>query len=72
MLKRSSLVFDEADSYFSVTTRNIFSTRYYKFIEAYHLLKFPNEKQILEKAYNEYLYLKKSNLWGNKNISKTK
>ena len=25
-----------------------------------------NEKQILEKAYSEYLYLKKSNLWGNK------
>ena len=23
-----------------------------------------NEKQILEKAYNEYLDLKKSNLWG--------
>ena len=28
------------------------------------LLKFSNEKQILEKAYNEYLDLKKSNLWG--------
>ena len=38
---------------------------YYKYHEAYHLLKFPNEKQILEKAYNEYLELKKSNLWGN-------
>ena len=32
--------------------------------EEYHLLKFSNEKQILEKAYNEYLDLKKSNLWG--------
>ena len=39
---------------------------YYKFYEAYHLLKFSNEKQILEKAYNEYLDLKRSNLWGNK------
>ena len=39
---------------------------YYKFIEAYHLLKFPNEKQILEKGYNEYLELKRQNLWGNK------
>ena len=39
---------------------------YYKYHEAYHLLKFSNEKQILEKAYNEYLDLKKSNLWGNK------
>ncbi|MDE6713290.1 MAG: NUDIX domain-containing protein [Lachnospiraceae bacterium] len=27
---------------------------YYKYHEAYHLLKFPNEKQILEKAYEEY------------------
>ncbi|HCL01323.1 MAG TPA: hydrolase, partial [Lachnoclostridium phytofermentans] len=25
-----------------------------------------NEKQILERAYNEYVDLKKSNLWGNK------
>lgn len=39
---------------------------YYKFHEAYHLLKFSNEKQILELAYDEYLRLKKSNLWGNK------
>ena len=37
-----------------------------EFHEAYHLLRFSNEKQILEKAYNEYLDLKKSNLWGNK------
>lgn len=37
---------------------------FYKYHEAYHLLKFANEKQILEKAYNEYLDLKKSNLWG--------
>ena len=39
---------------------------YYKFHEAYHLLKFSNEKQILEKAYAEYLELKKANLWGNR------
>ena len=30
---------------------------YYKYHEAYHLLKFANEKQILEKAYAEYLEL---------------
>ena len=30
---------------------------YYKFHEAYHLLKFSNERQILEKAYDEYLNL---------------
>ena len=40
--------------------------KYYKFHEAYHLLKFANEKQILERAYNEYVDLKKSNLWGNR------
>ena len=39
---------------------------YYKFHEAYHLLKFPNEKQILEKAYEEYEELVRSNLWGSK------
>lgn len=39
---------------------------YYKFHEAYHLLKFANERQILETAYNEYLDLRKSNLWGNR------
>ena len=38
---------------------------YYKFHEAYHLLKFPNEKQILEKAYNEYTEMKRNNLWKN-------
>jgi len=37
---------------------------FYKYHEAYHLLKFSNERQILEKAYNEYLALKRSNLWG--------
>ena len=37
---------------------------FYKYHEAYHLLKFSNEKQILEKAYNEYLTLKKKNQWG--------
>lgn len=36
---------------------------YYKYCEAYHLLKFPNEKEILKKAYNEYKYLVKHKLW---------
>ena len=39
---------------------------YYKRHEAYHLLKFPNEKQILDKAYNDYLDLRRANLWGTK------
>ena len=55
-----------SDSYYSKPQREEYFTDsgYYKFHEAYHLLKFANEKQILEKAYNEYLDLKKSNLWG--------
>ena len=38
---------------------------YYKYHEAFHLLKFANERAILEKAYSEYVDLKKHNLWGN-------
>ena len=38
----------------------------FAFLLELHLLKFSNEKQILEKAYAEYLELRKSNLWGNK------
>ena len=57
-----------ADSYYSKPQREEYflDSGYYKFYEAYHLLKFSNEKQILEKAYNEYLDLKRSNLWGSK------
>ena len=57
-----------ADSYYSKPQREEYflDSGYYKFYEAYHLLKFSNEKQILERAYNEYLDLKKSNLWGSK------
>lgn len=57
-----------SNSYHSKPQREeyFFDSGYYKFNEAYHLLKFQNEKQILEKAYNEYLELKKNNLWGSK------
>ena len=57
-----------ADSYYSKPQREEFfvDSGYYKYHEAYHLLKFANERQILEKAYEEYLDLKKSNLWGNR------
>ena len=57
-----------SDNYYSKPQREEFfvDSGYYKYHEAYHLLKFTNEKQILEKAYNEYLELKKSNLWGSK------
>lgn len=33
---------------------------FYKYHEAYHLLKFNDERQILKKAYQEYTELKKS------------
>lgn len=36
---------------------------YYKYHEAWHLLKFANEKQILEQAYGEYQELRKNNKW---------
>ena len=54
-----------ADSYYSKPQREEYfvDSGYYKFHEAYHLLKFSNEKQILEKAYHEYLELKRNNLW---------
>ena len=38
----------------------------FAFLLELHLLKFSNEKMILEKAYNEYLDLKKKNLWGSR------
>jgi len=57
-----------ADSYYSKPQREEYfvDSGYYKYHEAYHLLKFSNEKMILEKAYNEYLSLKKNNLWGSR------
>ena len=56
------------DSYYSKPQREEFfvDSGFYKYHEAYHLLKFTNEKQILEKAYNEYLEMKKNNSWGTK------
>ncbi len=41
-----------------------FDSGYYKYHEAYHLLKFPNERKMLELAYDEYQELRKCNLWG--------
>ena len=57
-----------ADSYYSKPQREEYflDSGFYKYHEAYHLLKFSNEKQILEKAYNEYIELKRNNMWGNK------
>ena len=57
-----------AENYYSKPQREEYfmDSGYYKFHEAYHLLKFPNEKQMLERAYSEYRDLKQGNLWGSK------
>ena len=36
---------------------------YYKFHEAYHLLKFNDERQIMKKAYYAYIELRKNKQW---------
>ena len=47
-----------------VGTEQFLDSGYYKFHEIYHLLRFSNEKQIVEKAYQEYLELRSQGLWG--------
>lgn len=53
------------ESYHSHPQREEFfvDSGYYKYHEIYHLLRFSNEKQIVEKAYHEYLDLKRSGKW---------
>ena len=43
---------------------------FYKFHEAYHLLKFNDERQILKKAYQEYSELNKNSFYSKKNFLK--
>ena len=54
-----------AESYYSKPQREEFfvDSGYYKYHEAIHLVKYANERQILEKAYSEYVELRKNNLW---------
>lgn len=54
-----------ADSYYSKPQREEFfyDSGFYKYHEAYHLLKFPNEKQILEQAYAQYQAMKREGTW---------
>ena len=61
-----------ADNYFSKPQKEEFfeDSGYYKYHEAYHLLKFANEKQILEQAYKEYQELRKNKQWVKPNINK--
>ena len=56
-----------ADNYHSKPQREEFfvDSGYYKFHEIYHLLRFSNEKQIVEKAYQEYLEMRSNGLWSN-------
>ena len=58
----------QADSFFSKPQREEFflDSGYYKYHEAYHLLKFANERKILEQAYEEYQELRKCKVWKNK------
>lgn len=51
-----------ADSYDSKPQKEEYFTDsgYYKYHEAYHLLKFQNERNILEKAYHEYQTMRRN------------
>lgn len=51
-----------SDSYNSYPQREEYfmDSGYYKYHEAYHLLKFQNERNVLERAYNLYQTMKKS------------
>lgn len=54
-----------ADNYYSKPQKEEYfeDSGYYKYHEATHLLKFPNERQMLEKAYRTYVELRKAGLW---------
>ena len=58
----------KADSYFSKPQKEEYFlySGYYKYIEAFHLLKFPNERNILKKAYDKYNQLNESYSRNNK------
>lgn len=58
------------NSYYSKPQREEYFTDsgFYKYHEAYHLLKFTNERQILEAAHAEYMHLRKSNKWQMDNV----
>lgn len=54
-----------ADSYYTKPQQEEFfeDSGFYKYHEAYHLLRFPNERQILEQAYDEYMKMRKQGNW---------
>ncbi len=55
----------QSDSFYSKPQKEEFfeDSGYYKYHEAYHLLKFSNERKILEQAYAAYQDLRKNNMW---------
>ena len=55
----------EADSYDCKPQREeyFYDVGFYKYHEAYHLLEFDNEKQILSEAYSIYRKLKREGNW---------
>ncbi len=55
----------QSESFYSKPQKEEFfeDSGYYKYHEAYHLLKFSNERKILEQAYAEYQDLRKNNMW---------
>ena len=56
----------QSDSFYSKPQREEYfqDSGYYKYHEAYHLLKFANERKILEQAYAKYQLLRKNQMWG--------
>lgn len=54
-----------SDSYYSKPQKEEFfvDSGYYKYHEAYHLLKFANEKIMLQRAYEKYYELKRNGKW---------
>ena len=58
----------KANNYYSKPQKEEYfvDSGFYKYHEAIHLLKFSNERHILEKAYSEFIELRKCNMWGNR------
>ncbi len=65
----------KADSYYSKPQKEEYFlySGYYKYIEAFHLLKFPNERNILKMAYDKYnelnaQYSRKNNKYNQRQV----
>ena len=54
-----------AGSFYSKPQREEFfeDAGYYKYNEAFHLLRFPNERLMLAKGYDEYLIMRRQGIW---------